>query len=292
MILLRQKHLIAIDLDGTLLTDDKKISLTSKKMIVNLIEQGHIVVIATGRSNRMSILYYHELGLNTPLINSNGAVLHHPLDKKWGNYHTPLNYNTAIEIVEACYELNSKNVLAAVHDSVYLDQYDKNIAHFYGHQDDAGDKSFVVGRIKEKLKENPTLMLLYPDKNHVDTLTNTLNDLHAEIIDHRNWGEPFHIIEVMNKQMNKSEALKQVADYYQIPRERIIAFGDEGNDLEMIHYAGIGVAMGNAIDELKSLAKYVTDTNEEHGVASFLADYFKMNLSIAEPISKKQADNL
>jgi len=80
----------------------------------------------------------------------------------------------------------------------------------------------------------------------------------------------------MNKQMNKAEALKKVADYYHIPKERIIAFGDEGNDLAMIDYAGVGVAMGNATDAVKSIANYVTDTNEEHGVATFLAHYFNM----------------
>lgn len=277
---MKQRHLIAIDLDGTLLTKDKKISIPSREMITNLIEQGHIVVIATGRSNRMSILYYNELKLTTPLINSNGAVLHHPLDKKWGNYHTPLNYKTAIEIVEASYALNSRNILAAVHDSIYLDQYDKNIASFYGHND-KDDKSFVIGRVIEKLKENPTLMLLYPHEDEVDALTDTLNQFHAEVIDHRNWGEPFHIIEVMNKQMNKAEALRTVADYYHIPKERIIAFGDEGNDMEMIDYAGVGVAMGNAIDDLKSIAKYVTDTNERHGVATFLAEYFNLQKIIS-----------
>src|SRR5690625_4476488 len=128
---LKHKHLIAIDLDGTLLTDDKKISEQSKQMIKKVVEQGHIVVIATGRTNQMSILYYNELELITPLINSNGAVLHHPRDKSWGFYHTPLERKTALEIVEACYELNSKNVLAAVQDFIYLDQFDENIVDFY-----------------------------------------------------------------------------------------------------------------------------------------------------------------
>lgn len=279
VILLSEKYLIAIDLDGTLLTDDKKISTTSRTVLTNLIEQGHIVVIATGRSHRMSILYYNELGLKTPLINSNGAVMHHPLDHKWGKYHTPLNYNTAHEIIEICYEFQSKNIVAAVHDSIYLDQYDENIANFYG-QGHRKHGDFIVGSLKEKLIENPTLMMLYPDKKHVESLTNTLNDLHAEVIDHRNWGEPFHIIEVMNKQMNKGAAIKKVADYYDIPQKRIIAFGDEGNDLSMIDYAGIGVAMGNGIEEVKSIANFVTDTNEEHGVATFLANYFNLTKQV------------
>ena len=271
---MKHKHLIAIDLDGTLLTDDKKIAAPSKEMINQLIDQGHIVVIATGRSNRMSIMYYNELGLKTPLINSNGAVLHHPRDKNWGVYHTPLEHKTALEIVDVCYELNTKNVLAAVQDSIYLDQFDENIVNFY--DPDKWQEDFVIGSLKEKLKENPTLMMLYPDEKQLEPLTEHLNTLHAESIDHWNWGAPFHIIEVMNKNMNKAEAIKKVASYYNIPNERIIAFGDGDNDLAMIEYAGVGVAMENAIDELKNIAKYITDTNEEHGVANFLANYFKI----------------
>ena len=67
---------------------------------------------------------------------------------------------------------------------------------------------------------------------------------------------------------------------FRSPKERIIAFGDEDNDLEMIDYDGVGVAMGNAIDELKTLAKYETNTNEELGVANFLANYFELHYPI------------
>src|SRR5690625_4908938 len=113
----KQPHLIAIDLDGTLLTDKKTISETSRNTLKSLMDQGHIVVIATGRANRVSISYYNELGLTTPLINSNGAVLHHPLDKGWGNYHTPLKHKTALDIIDMCYDLKTSNILASVFDT-------------------------------------------------------------------------------------------------------------------------------------------------------------------------------
>ena len=277
---LREKHLIALDLDGTLLTDEKVISPGSRAVVQRLIEEGHVVVIATGRSNRLSILYYNELGLKTPLINSNGAVLHNPYDQSWGSYHHPLNHDTAMEIVETCYELNSKNILAAVHDAVYLDSFDEDIANFYGVKPKQTDDSFIIGKVKDHLKENPTLMLLYPETKYLDTLTNRLNELQTEIVDHRNWGEPFHVIEVMNKQMNKAEALKKVADYYGIPQQRIIAFGDGSNDLEMIDYAGVGVAMTNGLPEIKNVAKYITDTNTNDGVANFLNNYFKTTVRV------------
>src|SRR5699024_6195964 len=107
-------------------------------------------------------------------------------------------------------------------------------------------------------------------------LTNQLDELKTDFVDHRTWGAPFHVIEVMNHSMNKREALKRVAEAFHSPKNRIITFRDGTNYLEMIEYAGVGVAMENAIDELKSLASHFTVTNEENGVAKFLNEYFNI----------------
>ena len=80
-----------------------------------------------------------------------------------------------------------------------------------------------------------------------------LQAVHAEVIEHRRWGAPLHIIEIVRRGLNKAVGIAHVAKDLGIPRERIIAFGDEDNDLEMIDYAGIGVAMGNGIPTLKIL---------------------------------------
>lgn len=278
MILLVQRYLIAVDLDGTLLTDDKRISTYTKLTIQKLKDMGHYVVIATGRSNRMSILYYDELGLNTPLINSNGAFIHHPTNRSWGVYHHPLDLKTAKDIVEISYSLQSENLLAAIEDNVIVDRFDENIVKFYESGSDTGQ--LMLGPLKDKLNEEPTLMLIYPNLKTLDRLEKYLDETHSHHVDHRNWGSPFHIIEVMNKSMNKAIAVKKVADYYQIPRERIIAFGDEKNDLHMIEFAGIGVAMENGVEEVKNIADHITKSNEEDGVAVFLADYFNLRQKI------------
>ena len=72
--------------------------------------------------------------------------------------------------------------------------------------------------------------------------------MHAEVIDHRRWGAPWHIIEIVKSGLNKAVGIQKVADYYQIDQKNIIAFGDEDNDLEMIEYAGVGVAMGMGLN--------------------------------------------
>ncbi|RKJ32644.1 HAD-IIB family hydrolase, partial [Butyricicoccus sp. 1XD8-22] len=76
-----EKHLIVLDLDGTLLTDTQTISEKTKQTIMKAKEAGHQVMIATGRPFRASQLYYNELMLTTPIVNFNGALVHHPKNK-------------------------------------------------------------------------------------------------------------------------------------------------------------------------------------------------------------------
>ncbi|WP_010529918.1 HAD family hydrolase [Lentibacillus jeotgali] len=272
------KHLIALDLDGTLLTDDKQISTRNQDTLKKAISEGHIVVIATGRPHRASIDYYHTLKLNTPMVNFNGALIHHPTDDKWDVLHNPMPVRTAHRIVDACYDLNVHNILAEVMDSVYMDQYDERILDIF--QTTRQDSPFKIGNLKNKLQEDPTSLLIHPKEENISTLRQHLDDYHAELIEHRKWGAPWNIIEIVKKGLNKAVGLQKIAHYYHIPDERIIAFGDEDNDLEMIDYAGVGVAMGNAIDELKSVAKHVTDTNENDGIGIFLDDYLKLQSKV------------
>ncbi|ALX48664.1 Cof-type HAD-IIB family hydrolase [Lentibacillus amyloliquefaciens] len=274
---MEKQHLIALDLDGTLLTDNKEISLRNQEAIKKVLEEGHIVVIATGRPHRASIDYYHTLGLKTPMVNFNGALVHHPTDKKWDVLHNPMPVRTAHGIVDACYDLNVNNIVAEVMDNVYLDQYDEKIINIF--HSSRQDSPFTIGSLKNKLREDPTSVLIHPKEENINEIRRHLNDYHAELIEHRKWGAPWNIIEIVKKGLNKAVGLQKIAHYYHIPKERIIAFGDEDNDLEMIDYAGVGVAMGNAITELKSVAKHVTDDNENDGIGTFLDDYLKLSSS-------------
>lgn len=82
---MKEKHLIVLDLDGTLLTDEKKISVRTLDTLNKARKNGHEVMIATGRPFRASELYYKQMGLTTPIVNFNGAFVHHPEDPSWGS---------------------------------------------------------------------------------------------------------------------------------------------------------------------------------------------------------------
>ncbi|SEU03458.1 hypothetical protein SAMN05421676_11546 [Salinibacillus kushneri] len=267
------KHLIALDLDGTLLSDDKVIRSKTKGTLHQAMERGHIVVIATGRPHRASIQYYNELGLNTPMVNMNGALVHHPKDKNWDVVHSPMSIRTAKSIIQTSYDFNVQNVMAEIRDHVYLDKHDDEIMQIF--HADFENYPVTVGNLKNTLNEDPTSILISPKEHHITQLRKHLDDNHASVIDHRNWGAPWHIIEIVRSGLSKAVGLKKIAHYYNIPKERIIAFGDEDNDFEMIDYAGIGVAMGNGIDELKTIANYTTKSNEQEGIALFLEEFLK-----------------
>jgi len=80
-------------------------------------------------------------------------------------------------------------------------------------------------------------------------------------------------LEVMNKGINKGNAIRILAEIYGINREEIIAIGDNENDISMIEYAGLGIAMGNAVDTLKERADYITGNYDEDGVAQAIEKF-------------------
>ncbi|MBD8067568.1 Cof-type HAD-IIB family hydrolase [Bacillus sp. PS06] len=271
---MKKPHLIALDLDGTLLRDDKTISERSKQTIAKAREEGHIVVIATGRPYRSSSMYYQELGLDTPIVNFNGAFVHHPLDDKWGIYHQPLELQTVKEIVEASESFEAHNILAEVIDDVYFHYHDEKLLDIFS----LGNPTIQTGDLRKILHHDPTAVLIHPKEENVDQIRQHLSSVHAEVIDHRKWAAPWHVIEIVKSGLNKAVGLKRIADYYGIPQERVIAFGDEDNDFEMIEYAGFGIAMGNGITQLKNLANVTTLTNEEDGIALYLEDHLRLSL--------------
>ncbi len=272
-VLMANRHLIALDLDGTLLKDDKTISLKTKEIIKKARELGHIVMIATGRPFRSCEMYYRELNLDTPIVNFNGAFMHYPGKPGWG-YHEPLDIKVAHEIVEACRSFHFHNIIAEVIDDVYFHYHDEKLLDIFNF----GNPNITTGDLADYLKDSPTSLLVHTEEDQLNIIRDHLSAVHAEVIDHRSWAAPWHVVEIIKSGLNKAVGLKKASDYYNIPAERVIAFGDEDNDLEMLEYAGHGIAMGNAIDKVKNIANDVTLSNEEDGVGQYLANLLNIKL--------------
>lgn len=209
-----EKHLIVLDLDGTLLTDEKVISPRTKETLLKAKEAGHEIMIATGRPYRATGMYYKELRLTTPIVNFNGAFVHHPTSRDWKTIHEPIKLSVVKEVVNAVENFEIKNLLAEVLDDVYLHQHDEKIMDAFAW----GDPKFTTGDLRNYLKHDPTSMLIHAEEHHVEAIRSHLREVHAEVIDHRRWGAPWHVIEIVKSGLNKAVGIQPVADYLNIPK--------------------------------------------------------------------------
>ncbi|MFR7470562.1 MAG: Cof-type HAD-IIB family hydrolase [Enterococcus faecium] len=267
------KKLIAIDLDGTTLNQDSMITSKTKETLKKAINAGHHVSIATGRPFRMSHQFYQQLELTTPMVNFNGALVHIPNQHWDGERETLINREIAFEILSQKKQLNLDFIAAENRDTFFIDSFD----FFY-------EKIFASSRPGEKnllspknLTTNPTSLLVRTDKRFAGAVSAELTRQFGSYVDVRTWGGPTAILEIVSKGIQKAKGVQEIANYLSIDQKDVIAFGDEHNDLELLDYAGWGVAMTNGTDQLKGIANDVTPlSNQEDGLAVYLEKLLKL----------------
>lgn len=270
---LLNKKLIAIDLDGTTLNQDSMITSKTKETLKKAINAGHHVSIATGRPFRMSHQFYQQLELTTPMVNFNGALVHIPNQHWDGERETLINREIAFEILSQKKQLNLDFIAAENRDTFFIDSFD-----FFD------EKIFASSRPGEKnllspknLTTNPTSLLVRTDKRFAGAVSAELTRQFGSYVDVRTWGGPTAILEIVSKGIQKAKGVQEIANYLSIDQKDVIAFGDEHNDLELLDYAGWGVAMTNGTDQLKGIANDVTTlSNQEDGLAVYLEKLLKL----------------
>lgn len=265
------KKLIAIDLDGTTLNRHSQISPRTMTALKKASAAGHHVCIATGRPFRMSAQFYKELDLDTPMVNFNGGLVHKPYQKWAFEKEHSIQKEIAFEILAQKESLNLDFVAAESRDTFYINRLEDFESSFF-----AADKA-TEENLFNNLKTNPTSLLIKTKHEFSAHVSATLMKQFKNEIDVRTWGGPNAILEVVPKGVQKAMALAVVAESLRIKPKDILAFGDEHNDLELLAYAGWGVAMKNGTDQLKGIANDVTEkTNDEDGLAEYLEQYLAL----------------
>lgn len=271
-----ERKLVAIDLDGTTLNNDSILTPETERTIRQITEQGHIVSIATGRPYRTSLQYYHQLELNTPIVNFNGAWCHHPNDRHWKNgYHRHLDREVALSFLPLKRFPVVRLLAAESKNMVYVDRPGEETYSNGPSIQNFKTEAFTA----DSLQENPTSVNVFTtDENTIPFLQDRIIDRYGDNIEVRTWGGPTPSLEIVAAGIQKAMGLEKIAEYYNISRENIIAFGDEANDYEMIQFAGHGVVMKNGIDGLKKIANDITSySNHEHGLSKYLNKYFELS---------------
>jgi len=288
--------LLVLDMDGTLLDEHQQISSENVSAIQAAVEKGIHVVIATGRTKSGIDPYLKQLGLQSnehynivcsgALVSTNtGRVIS-------SSALTPEDFQTIYNIKEqlniAINVYTDKEIL--IEDDNYYSKFDAiaNNLPLVTVDFDAlppGMPLLKAMLINEDLTMVSDFNRIFPSMaveqptikakdGYNKRLFNNFSIFSDDMLKNYNISKvtPYNI-EISKKQANKKVGVETLAELLDIKQEEIICIGDSGNDRQMIKYAGLGVAMGNAFPEIKEIADVITDTNINSGVAKIIHDY-------------------
>jgi Cof subfamily protein (haloacid dehalogenase superfamily) len=270
--------LLTIDLDGTLLNSEGKISKEDKIALRKFSEEGGIVVLASGRMTDCVSIYSDILEIDTPLIVYNGAMVRlRKKEKRKIIYHNPVPLKYSRFIIDYCLK-NRFFLNFYYHDVLYAqdDPLLKRYAEIYSNQ--TGAKYNFINDLRIMRDKKPTKLILITDAKSEDI--ERTRDYQYEYFK-KIFANSLNIVktnpeylEFMKRSVNKGKGLYAIAKHYGIKRNQIIAFGDGENDIEMLLFAGISVAPKNAKESVKKIAKIVSDyTNNQSYISKFLKDF-------------------
>lgn len=257
--------LIAIDIDGTLINDRHEVTEEVFDAIQAARKKGVKVVLCTGRPIGGVHRYIEELQLNGEgdyVITYNGALVQNTYTKEIV-FQCSLSYNDLKRLYELSVELGSP---MHFFDTERMYTPNKDISKYTVFESSLTQVPLHYRTIQEIPEDIVIPKIMFIDEP--EKLEKTITAIPASIRESYSLVKsmPF-FYEILHKNVSKGYAVKQLAEKLGIKREEVMAIGDNGNDLSMIEYAGCGVAMGNAIPELKQVARFVTSSNNENGVA-------------------------
>lgn len=256
--------LIATDIDGTILKHNFQFNLEVKDCIKKLINDGIKVVLVTGRMYSATTYIAEELGLETPIVCYQGGLIRHN-DKIL--YEKNLDSDCAKKIIHWA-KKNDVHLNLYMNDKLYVEEDNTTIRRYTGERQ-AGYlvKSFEEVELN---KINKLLAIDFQDENRVtmwrDYLAAKYDDIHVVK------SMPY-FCEICHSQARKSCAVDFLKDYWNLKTEEILTIGDQDNDIDLLKSGGIKVAMGNATENLKAVADFITDTVGNNGFVNAIEKF-------------------
>jgi len=267
-------YLLAVDMDGTLLNSDKAITATTAAILRAAREEhGVRVVLASARPPRTILPFHKLLNLDTPLICYNGALVFDPTTNAV-LMHRPVSAPLARGIVAIAKKFAPDvSISVEVLDRWYTDHLDEGFLTGTGRE----GRPVEVERIERYLKQAVTRMtLLGPAEQIAPVKEAILTRYPLQLIVSDLAGK---VLQIVHATTSKAQALRVVASELGVTRQQTMAIGDQLNDVEMLHWAGVSVAMGNAPEEVKAVADVVTEHHDADGAAKAIHDIIIQGLT-------------
>jgi Cof subfamily protein (haloacid dehalogenase superfamily) len=258
--------LLACDLDGTLMDETFTFTPRVKTAVALAMARGVAVVIATGRAYPSTLPFAQELGISLPLICTQGGLIQDP-DTGEVLHRTIMPLALAHEIV-ALSKQRGWHLTLYENDQVYLAdlRYPRS---FYDHM--FGLPLHLVSDLTAALTRPPAKFIVVAEPEEADAIVPELRERFAGrlriVRSHRNFveGNPLDA--------SKGQALARLAAHLGIPQSQTAAIGDNDNDTDMVAWAGLGMAMGNAHPNLKAIADVILPSVEKDGAAVAIEKY-------------------
>ena len=256
--------LIVSDLDGTLLNPQRELSPDTIRAVALLLEKGFRFTLCSGRNLARVVPIANSLGITEPLVTSGGALV--------------MDFQSNLIITR--YELGKEELAWIVN---------------YARQADLGIMFMFTDEAVHELRGNHEKDI-YPSRfmHHIQGVADLLSLETSDVLKINLFGSSEKLqdakafiektsalfdlcfveghLEILRKNVNKGNALKQLAQHLDIPLESILVIGDDANDISMFKAAGYSVAMGNALEEVKAIANEICLSNAEDGAARFFED--------------------
>lgn len=259
--------MIAMDLDGTLLPENQYISEKNIAAIKAAFDLGVRVTISTGRMYASARIFTEVLPANISMICLNGAYIMDS-DSMDPIYVRPMKEKDIIDIIRIC-KLYNAGLHFYSHDTIFAEKPSEYYSALNKNLPESKRIKFEIvqeSNWREVIKKSGSKILkglIVVD--NADKLERLMGDVNGTDVEAVKMGPD--CIEIMDKGVSKGNAVQHLSDIYKINREDIICIGDNENDISMLKYAGLGVAMGNASDIVKAEADYVTLKDVEDGPA-------------------------
>ncbi|NJP10971.1 MAG: HAD family phosphatase [Leptolyngbyaceae cyanobacterium RU_5_1] len=266
-------QLLVLDIDGTIAGASNNIREPVKQAVRAAQATGVQVAIATGRMYRSALRFHHDIGATLPLMAYQGALIKDPATQTI-HRHWTVPKHLALRLLDH-FEQPELYSLLSIHfymdDQLYVRELTP-ASRDYGER--TGVEPIPIGDLRKSLTTEPTKVLaLSDDADLIYRLLNTLRDRHppAELYLTTSVATFF---EATHPLVNKGTAVRYLAEeHLGIQAANVMVIGDNFNDLEMIEYAGIGVAMGNAPEGVKKSANWIAPSVEADGAAAAIAEF-------------------
>ncbi len=259
-------RLVALDVDGTLVDTDMLVSPRLRRTIKSAQEAGVLLTLATGRGPRSIMPLVQDLGFTMPQICYQGGLIY---DVKRAQilHRTTLSLALAQEAI-AWAQSAQADISVYIDGRVYLESLRHSPA-FYDRW--FGLPIHVVPDLAAAVTHNPEKVLFTAESSVADTIHQTLTQRFGRRLQVLRTHEMF--VELVANGSSKGQALAWLAHEFGIERAQVMAIGDSENDLSMVSWAGLGIAMGNAVPDVKAAADWIAPSVQEDGAAVALEQF-------------------